>query len=461
MPKKVLIVDDRLETLWKCVDLFRERGFEISTCRQPNKALEVFYEYRPDVVLLDIKMPGKGGFELLEEIREKDRRVCVVMLSAFGDSQTVVRAMKLGADNFAEKSTDPEKVLIVVEKELRQKEMEMEIALLKAEQGKGPLGVNHIIGQSESIRKVKENVLEYAGNDLPVLLTGESGVGKDLVAGAIHHESKRRGKPFQNLLCPGIPENLFESEIFGFERGAFTDAYKSKKGIIESAGAGTILLNEVVEIPTYVQAKLLLILQTGAYMRVGGEGKTLKSNARFIAATNADVRDALRTKRLREDLFFRLNAAPIEIPPLRERREDIELLAQHFIRVESRKLARAEVELSGKSMDFLVEYNWPGNVRELETLMKAVVAGGSEDVMMGRAFMTKEMAAEQQNGPGSRLKDAIRKETESIEKMQIAQALHKFGGSRKQAAEYLGISYRSLLLKMKRYNLRDEMPSVQ
>jgi DNA-binding NtrC family response regulator len=461
MPKKVLIVDDRLDSLWECVDLFRGRDYEVTTCRQSEEALRVFDEYRPDIVLLDIKMPGKSGYEVLKEIRDKDRRVCVVMLSAMGDSETVVKAMKLGADNFAEKSTDPEKVLIVVEKELKQREMEMEIARLKAGQGEGPVGVDHIIGESEAIRKVKEDVLRYADNDLAVLLTGESGVGKDLVAGAIHHESCRSSEPFQNLLCPGIPESLFEAELFGAERGAFTDAYKARKGIIESAGAGTILLNEIVEIPSYIQAKLLLILQTGVYMRIGGEGKTLKSDARFIAATNADVRSAMRTKKLREDLFFRLNEAPIEIPPLRERREDIAHLAQHFIRVESSKLARSEIELSDKSMAFLTDYDWPGNVRELETLMKAVVAAGSEDVIMGRAFMARKVEAGEANGGPSRLKDAIRRETESLEKERIGQALLRFGGSRKRAAEYLGISYRSLLLKMKRYNLRDGLASVQ
>jgi DNA-binding NtrC family response regulator len=406
-------------------------------------------------------MPGKNGLEILKEIKDKDKRVCVVMLSAYGDSETVVSAMKLGADNFAEKSSDPEKILIVVEKELRQKDMEMEIALLKAERGKGPVGVDQIIGTSEAIRRVKDNILEYADNDLAVLLTGESGVGKDLVAGAIHHESVRRDRPFQNLLCPGIPETLFEAELFGFERGSFTDAYKTRKGIIESAGAGTILLNEIVDIPTYVQAKLLLILATGIYMRVGGEGKTLKSNARFIAATNSDVREALKTKKLREDLFFRLNEASIEIPPLRERREDIPLLAKHFIKVESRKLARPEIEISARSMELLLDYDWPGNVRELETLMRAVVAGGGEDVIMGRAFLTKDMDAEKGSGGGSRLKDAVKRETESIEKRRIAQALQRFGGSRKRTADYLGISYRSLLLKMKRYRLREELPSVQ
>jgi DNA-binding NtrC family response regulator len=461
MAKKILIVDDRLESLWKCADLFRERGFKIATCRQSDKAPEVFDEFRPDVVLLDIKMPGKNGLEILKEIKDKDKRVCVVMLSAYGDSETVVSAMKLGADNFAEKSSDPEKILIVVEKELRQKDMEMEIALLKAERGKGPVGVDQIIGTSEAIRRVKDNILEYADNDLAVLLTGESGVGKDLVAGAIHHESVRRDRPFQNLLCPGIPETLFEAELFGFERGSFTDAYKTRKGIIESAGAGTILLNEIVDIPTYVQAKLLLILATGIYMRVGGEGKTLKSNARFIAATNSDVREALKTKKLREDLFFRLNEASIEIPPLRERREDIPLLAKHFIKVESRKLARPEIEISARSMELLLDYDWPGNVRELETLMRAVVAGGGEDVIMGRAFLTKDMDAEKGSGGGSRLKDAVKRETESIEKRRIAQALQRFGGSRKRTADYLGISYRSLLLKMKRYRLREELPSVQ
>lgn len=460
MSKKILIVDDRLESLWKCADLFRERGFTISTCRQSDKVLEVFDRFRPDVVLLDIKMPGKDGFELLKEIREKDRRVCVVMLSAYGDAETVVYAMKLGADNFAEKSSDPEKVLIVVEKELRQKEMELEIALLKAESGMGPVGVGHIIGQSEAIQRVRNKVLEYADLDEPVLLTGECGVGKDLVAGAIHHESRRRDEPFQNLLCPGIPESLFESELFGSERGAFTGAHKSRKGIIDAAGRGTILLNEIVEIPTYVQAKLLLIMDTGVYMRVGGEGKTLKSSARFIGATNADVNEAVRTRRFRQDLFFRLDKASIEIPPLRERRDDIPLLAQYFLGAEARRLGRPEVGLSDQSMDMLLTYSWPGNVRELQTLMRMVVVGGSEDVIMGEAFLDKVGAGGDGSG-ASRFRDDVRREIASFEKRRISAALHKFKGSRRKVAKHLGMSYRSLLLKMKRYGLRDIGESVQ
>jgi DNA-binding NtrC family response regulator len=379
------------------------------------------------------------------------------MLSAYGDAGTVVSAMKLGADNFAEKSTDPEKLFIVVEKELKRKTMEMELATLRAQRGIEHVGIDQIIGESESIRRVRERIAAYADSDLAVLITGENGTGKDLVAGALHYESGRRSKPFKHLLCPGIAESLFESEIFGHERGSFTSAHRSRKGLVEAAAAGTVFLNEIVEIPTYVQAKLLLIIETGVYMRVGGEGKTLKSDARFIAATNFDVKEALRTGKLREDLYFRLNQASIDIPPLRERGEDIVLLANHFLKAASQELKRPEVGLSRRSLDLLMRYKWPGNVRELRTIMYRVIMAGSEDVIKGDALLSEGF----EHGAGAHrtsphLKEVIKHQVESAEKRLISEALRRFEGNRGKAAKWLDISYRNLLLKMKKYGLRSQ-----
>jgi DNA-binding NtrC family response regulator len=457
MRRRLLVIDDRLDTLWKLADLFGEHDFEVSTCSRAREALQAFTQFRPDVVLLDVRMPGTNGLDLLRAIRERDKHVCVIMLSAYGDAKTVVSAMKIGADNFAEKSVDPEKLLIVVDKELKSKGMEMELASLRAQRGIQHVGLDYILGESEPIRRVKERIAAYADSDLAVLITGENGTGKDLVAGVLHHESSRRGLAFQHLLCPGIAESLFESEIFGHERGSFTSAHRSRKGIIEAAGGGTVFLNEIVEIPTHVQAKLLLVIETGVYMRVGGEGKTLKSGARFIAATNHDVREALRTGKLREDLYFRLNQASLDLPPLRERGEDIVLLANHFLETASQELKRPKVGLSDRSLDLLGRYGWPGNVRELRTIMYRVIMAGSEDVIKGDALLSRGF--EEALGVGSRssgLKNVLKRQAETTEKRLISDALRRFEGNRGKAARSLDISYRNLLIKMKKYGLRSQ-----
>jgi DNA-binding NtrC family response regulator len=456
MSKKILVVDDRLDSLWKCADVFQDRGFCVVTCSQSDKALDIFAREEPDVVLLDIKMPGKNGFDLLKEIRKNDKRVCVIMLSAYGDAQTVVSAMKMGADNFADKGSDPEKLVIVIEKELSRKAMAMEILSLKAEMGIELASADQIIGESEAIRSVRAQILEYADTDDPVLITGQSGVGKDLAAGAIHYESGRRHRPFKHLLCPGIQETLFESELFGHERGSFTSAHRSTKGVIEAAGGGTVFLNEVADMPASAQAKLLLVIETGVFMKVGGEGRMFKSDARFIAATNTDIQKALQTRRLREDLFFRLNQAWINIPPLKERGDDVAILAEHFINTEAHRRGRPTVKLSSKSVDLLLNYDWPGNVRELKGIMARVVSAGSDDVIKGDALLGKHrQCCVNGSRTGSRLKDATTAEAEAVEERMITNALQRFGGHRKKAAQWLGISYRSLMSKMKKYGLRE------
>jgi DNA-binding NtrC family response regulator len=455
MSEKILIIDDRLDWLMRSTDLFREHGYEVTTCSQPGKAMETFSACKPDAVLLDIRMPGKNGFELLKELRQKDRRVCVVMLSAYGDAETVVEAMKLGADSFADKSSDPEKILIVVEKELRRKAMEMELANLKASRGLGPVTLADIVGESPEMKFVKEQIRDYAKDDLAVLITGENGVGKDLAAFALHYESDRREEPFQNLLCPGVAESLFESAVFGHERGAFTDAHRRKEGILEAAGAGTVLLNEFVEIPPYVQAKLLVVLEAGVFSRVGSEGRSRRSQARFVAATNQNIRHALSTGKLREDLYFRLNQHKISIPPLRDRGEDIVLLAEHFSNQEAERLGRSPVELSDKSKDVLLGYDWPGNVRQLRALMMNVVLAGSDEPIRGYAFLGDGDGDFRRLHRSGKLGDIVRQEKEEIERRRIGEALRRFGGSRKKAARHLVMSYRALMYKMKKYGLRE------
>jgi two-component system response regulator AtoC len=455
MAGKVLIVDDRLESLWESADYLKERGYSVSTCGESRKALEVFLKEKPDAVLLDVKMPGKNGFDLLKEIRTTNRRVCIIMLSAYGDAETVVKAVKLGADNFAEKGSDAEKLVITLEKELEKKRMQLELVTLKAEKAGEAGGIDRIIGQSEAIRQVKKSIRDYADVDEPVLVTGENGVGKDLVATALHYESKRHEKPFSRLFLPAVPPGLFESEIFGHERGSFTDASRRQTGIIQAAGKGTVFLDEIGDLPADVQTKLLLVLDTGVYMRIGGEGKTMKTEARFVSATNVNVMNAVRTRKMREDLFFRLNKVWIEVAPLRERPDDIPLLAEYFIKIRSDEMGRAPVELSDESMDLLLRYDWPGNVRQLKSIMERVVIEGDEDLIRRDAVLSRGTPCDDDLGSdSSRLKHTVKRETAKVETRLIANALTRFKGNRTKAAGWLGISYRSLLSKMKEYRLR-------
>ncbi len=454
MSRKILIVDDRPEWVHTSGELFRENGYEVETLRYPLKALETFIRVKPDAVLLDFRMPGKDGFEVLKEIRKRDKRVCVVMLSAYGDAETVVKAMKLGADYFVDKSSDPKKALIVVEKELKHKAMEMELATLRFETDPSKYTLDDMIGESDEIKRVKRLIQEAAEDDDTVLFTGETGVGKDLAASALHNASARRNGPFRNVRCPSIPSNLFESSIFGHEKGAFTGADALKKGILENAAGGTVFLNEFVKIPTYVQATLLGVLDGGDFNRVGSASTVIRSDVRFMAATNKSIKVVLGTE-LIEDLFHRLNHHRIHIPRLRERTKDIMPLAEHFIRVEAQKRSRPVVEISDKSWDILMEYHWPGNVRQLRQLMASVIQAGSDDPIRGYAFMEDPDDLYSRGIKPGKLKDVLKQEQEDIEKRRIAQALSRFDGNRKKAAAYLGMSYRALMYKMKEYDLRE------
>ena len=457
MSKKVLVVDDDLEALWSCADVLREAGHDVKVCSQPGEALAVFESERPDLVMLDVKMPEKSGLELLDEIRAVDSRVCIIMLSAYGDTETIVRAMKNGADNFADKPLDPAKLTIVVDKELRSRDLEREVRALRGMREEGPAGVKDIVGKSNATERVRKKVLLHADTDDVVLITGETGVGKNLVARALHGESRRRNEALVHRHCGTINPTTFESAVFGHTRGAFTDARYDKKGAIEAAENGTLFLDEIGTLPTDLQAKLLLVIESGAYSRVGAEASVERTNARFITATNIPIHEAVREGRFREDLFHRLKDAWIEVPPLRDRREDIMPLVEHFIEVVSRELHMEPVYLSEIARERLTGYNWPGNVRELRQVVKHVIRTGDENVM------ESDLMNELQNidCPGTvqadctDLKACVETVTGNVERQIIASCLRKFGGNRKKVAGHLKISYRALLYKMKRYGLRE------
>ncbi len=456
MIKKVLVVDDQLDSLWECADFLKSRGFVVTTCSDSNAALDLFNEERPDIVLLDVRMPGKDGLTILKEIRRRDRNVCVIMLSAYGDTQTVVSAMRLGADNFADKPLDPEKLFIIIERELARKELETELAELKT-RGDGQIGgIELIVGESRAIKEIRAKVLDYANSGETVLITGESGVGKGLVAGALHYESDRRNKPFKHILLTTVPPTLFESALFGHVRGSFTGAHADKVGIIEAARDGTVFLDEIGELPSDIQGKLLLVIESGVYSKVGAESSVERTKARFIAATNVDVMEAMRAGKLREDLFFRLNQAWIHIPPLRERTEDIIPLAEYFIRIVSRSLGQEPPSLSKETMDLLCSYSWPGNVRELRNVAGRIAREGERTVLDSYRWIAGGRESTEKQSLGNlTLHEFLSEKVSTLEKEILIDALKRFRGNKRKAAKYLGIGYRTIFVKIRKYNLTD------
>lgn len=457
MNRKALVVDDNVELLWSCAGVLKDRDFDVTACSRPEEAIDEFRKEKPDLVLLDIKMPEKDGFELLHEIRDLDSRVCIIMLSAYGDAETVVRALKEGADNFAEKPLDPGKLMLIVEKELTNRQLEMEVRTLRGMQDEGPATVKDIIGKSEAIEKIRKEIKMCADTADVVLITGRPGVGKNLVARALHGESSRRKEAFVHRHCGTFAPAIFESAVFGHLKGAFTDARYDKKGAVEAAENGTLFLDEIGTLSTDTQAKLLLVIEGGVYSKVGGEGSMERTNAKFIAATNEDIEVAVMEHRFREDLFHRLKEAWIEVPPLSERREDILPLVDHYMEIESRKYHVAPIELSSEARDLLYNHAWPDNVRGIRQVIGNVVRRGDEGVIKS-GFARKPIAYRTFGvcyEDCTDLRAKVNKAVEEVEKNTIQVCLKRHSGNRRKVADHLGISYRSLLYKMKQYGLRN------
>ena len=470
---RVLSVDDDPNVTWILSDGLSESDFIVETANDGRSALELASTFHPDVCLLDIKMPGMDGIELLNHIKKKDPTTSVIIISGHADTPLVVQAVQGGADDFLVKPFDVEMVEICIHKVMEKKDLRQRVKRLESELAKQSLWEN-FVGESSAFNRVRDLIEQVGTTDLNVLIRGESGTGKDIIARLVHQMSDRSRGPFVKVNCGALPPELLESELFGHERGAFTGAYKSKPGRFELADNGTIFLDEIGEMPASTQATLLQVLEHKEFFRVGGT-QQVKVNVRLICATNINIEQKIQEKEFRLDLFYRINDIQIHSPALRERGEDVPLLAHHFLQRYCERFTKPLSPLLPESERALIGYHWPGNVRELESLMKRVVIFGEQEI---EKHIAAHRDSEQSVSPdvafatggaggvfnpsllpdsyfeGKSLKEVNDGLMSQVERRAIELTLSKCGWNRKNAAKQLGVSYRCLLYKIQEYNLQ-------
>jgi two-component system response regulator AtoC len=489
-----MVVDDDLSMCNFLRAFLSQRGYQAVTLGSAEEAIRRYHAERPAAVILDVMMPGgMDGLDALAAFKKIDREVPVIVLSGKGGTTTVVQAMKLGAADFVSKPFEESELEVPLANALKQRQLSREVAALR-EQLQTHSKYKMLFGNSERMAEVKELIERVADTDVTVLLRGESGTGKELVARALYSSSLRRDKPFVKVNCAALPTELLESELFGFERGAFTGAIQHKPGKFEFANHGTMFLDEISEMSPPLQAKLLQVLQDGEFSRLGGKND-VKVDVRIVAATNRDLERAVADGHFREDLFFRLNVVAITLPPLRDRREEIPLLTEYFLKKYSVQYNKSYSELSAQTLRLFMDYDWPGNVRELENLIKRTVILGTEGPIQkellhslslatprltpvvtglrpfpapappppvvsmpavvataGAAPRSSAMALPTEPGSYS-LKDIARTAAREAERELILRMLQQTRWNRKETAEILGISYKALLYKIKESGL--------
>jgi DNA-binding NtrC family response regulator len=448
MKKRILIVEDE-EKLRRVLELqLASAGFDIDKAATAEEGLRVVD--RADLVLTDLKLPKMDGLEFLAVIRRQNAQVPVIMMTAFGSVETAVEAMKAGATDFLMKPFSLDHLMQVVSKALEVRALRDENRQLKEELGRR-YEFDNIIGRSAPMQEIFATIERVAPSRATVLLAGESGVGKDLIARAIHFRSPRRDRPLVKINCTAIPENLMESELFGYEKGAFTGAQISKPGKFEQADTGTVFLDEIGDVPAAIQVKLLRILQEREFERLGSN-VTRHIDVRVIAATNSDLRAALEQGTFREDLYYRLNVVPLNIPPLRERRADIPFLANHFIRKLAPEAGCQVESITDGAMEKLIAYHWPGNVRELENVIERslVMATGKrldvDDIKLEAAPRPRA-----QNGGTQFLPEGLT--LDQYEQDLIREALKRADGNKSQAARLLGLTRNALRYRLTQMGL--------
>jgi len=441
--------------------VLRREGYEVLLAENGRTAIDLLGREPVDILISDIKMPDLSGVDVLRAAKKIDQDILGIMITAFASTETAVEAMRLGACDYLSKPFDIDLLKMKVREKIENRQLKQENVLLKR-----TLGLAHqfsnIIGRSEAMLEVFKMIETIARTNSTILLTGESGTGKGLVAQAVHFHSLRREKPMVSLNCGALPENLLESELFGHMRGSFTGADSNKKGLLEVAERGTVFLDEIGEMSPVMQVKLLRVLQERRFRRVGGL-EELQADIRVIAATNQDLAKAIAEGRFREDLYYRINVIPISLPPLRERREDIPLLAQHFMAKYTEQMDKQITGISHEAMDLLVHHEWPGNIRELENVLERAVALEATPVVLpdslpanirGEASTRSHVSVA---APVSGLPDTgfdLEAHVQEIERGYIAEALKRAGGVQVKAAELLGMSFRSFRYYVKKYNLR-------
>jgi DNA-binding NtrC family response regulator len=450
--KRVLVADDELNMRRVLEAMLRREGYEVITAANGAEALTGM---KSDVhtVITDLKMPVLDGMALLKKLSTEYPDVPVVMITAHGSVENAVEAVKLGAFDYLEKPFEQEQIRQVVAKAINTYTLARQNARPEEPSIRGRF---RLVGQSPAIRQIYAVVEKVANTPSTVLITGESGTGKELIARALHENSSRHAGPFIKINCAAIPKTLMESELFGYEKGAFTGAVGAKPGRFELAHGGTLFLDEIGEIPVEMQVKLLRVLQESEFERVGGI-RTIKVDVRLVTATNRDLLQDISAGSFREDLYYRLNVVPIHIPPLRERREDIPLLLEHFLAKFNDRLKKQIDAVSAEAIARMVSYHWPGNIRELENMMERTMLFCDRSEI-GVSDLPPEIgglpAAAAVPTAGASLKEAVRAETERVERELIQKALDETGGNVTQAARKLKISRKSLQTKMKELGLR-------
>jgi nitrogen regulation protein NR(I) len=464
---KVLVVDDEANLRKVLGAMLRREGYEVTLAQDGEVGLNELKRNGADIVVTDLVMPKIGGMELLKAVHELSPDVPVIIVTAHGTVDSAVEAIKLGAFDYITKPFDQAELAAVIAKAARTHDLTQRSARAGADERTARAAM---IGDASQMQEVFKIIDKVANTPSTVLITGESGTGKELVATALHEGSARRTKPLIKINCAAIPKDLMESELFGYERGAFTGAVTSKPGRFELADGGTLFLDEIGEIPVEMQVKLLRALQESEFERVGGI-KTTRVDVRLIAATNRDLQQEISAGRFRNDLYYRLAVVPIVLPPLRERKADIPVLARHFIDKYNKRLSKKIEGIEDESMALLAAYPWPGNIRELENLMERVLLFADGPQIKPRDLpepLHRPTAAAAAAGPSAPsveapppsgetgLKDIIKQRSAEMEKELIAKALEETSGNVTRAAKLLQISRKSLQTKMKEFGLRDE-----
>ncbi len=455
MKTTVLVVDDEKDIRDALQGVLKDEGHDVVTSGSAEDALKKLEVRQPDAVLLDIWLPGMDGVEALKEIKSRHPGLPVIMISGHANIDTAVRTTKLGAYDFIEKPLSLEKVTLTVEHAIEQKRLTEENSNLRQKAG----ARFEIIGRSRAVQSLKADIGKAAPSNSWVLITGDNGTGKELVARNIHLLSTRSGMPFIEVNCAAIPEELIESELFGHEKGAFTNALAQKKGKFDLADKGTIFLDEIGDMSLRTQAKILRVLQEKSFERVGGT-ELITVDTRVIAATNKNLSEEVARGRFREDLYYRLNVIPFHVPPLRDRREDIPLLMEHFLREFARETAREVLSVSLEAREALYSYDWPGNVRELKNLMERLV------IMAHSHTITADDIPPYIRGPqpsqsGSVFRGNLLKEArKDFEKEFISRKLKEFGGNIARTAEAIGIERSHLYRKIRSYGIENEDASA-
>ena len=455
MKPSILIVDDDEVMQETLSDVLRKRGYEIFTVGSGNGALPMIEKNVIDLILLDMRLPDIDGLEVLKKIKEFDTEILVIMMTAYSDVQTAVSAMKSGAYDYINKPFELEELKLLIEKGLEMKSLINEVRRLHRQQ-KENYQNSHIYGVSPQIHYVKELIgMISKTHKTSVLIQGESGTGKELAANAIHYNSHRSDNPLMKINCSAIPDSLLESELFGYEKGAFTDAKNTKKGLFELADSGTVFLDEIGDMNPFLQSKILRVLENQTFMRVGGE-REIKVDIRIVAATNKDLETMVREGFFRKDLYYRLKVMVVEMPPLRDRLEDILLLSNLFIEENNKEFNKDIKGFSDEAKKLMVQYSWPGNVRELKNVIERAMILTDQEVITPK-HLPFELKQTEKFIHGNTEHEISEKtddmSLEGMEKIHLSKVLKRLEWNKSKASKFLGISRATLRAKIKKYNL--------